>query len=33
LFISLNIRSKVLTFRTEACIEIMPPIHRLPSGP
>ncbi|SIT38809.1 hypothetical protein BN2475_170070 [Paraburkholderia ribeironis] len=30
---SLSIRSKVLTFRTKACIEFMPPLHRLPSGP
>jgi hypothetical protein len=30
---SLRIRSKVLTFRTKACIEFMPPLHRLPSGP
>jgi hypothetical protein len=31
--ISLYIQNKVLTFRTKACIELMPPIHRLPSGP
>jgi hypothetical protein len=30
---SLNIRSKVLTFHTKACVELMPSIHRLPSGP
>ena len=31
--ISLAIQNEVLTFHTKACIEIMPPIHRLPSGP
>jgi len=31
--ISLVIRNKVLTFHTEACIELMPPLHRLPPGP
>ena len=31
--ISLAIQNEVLTFRTKACIEFMPPIHRLPSGP
>jgi hypothetical protein len=25
--------TSVLTFRTEACIELMPPLHRLPPGP
>jgi hypothetical protein len=30
---SLNIRSKVLTLHTKACVELMPSIHRLPSGP
>ena len=31
--ISLAIQNEVLTFHTKACIEFMPPIHRLPSGP
>jgi len=31
--ISLCIRSKVLTFHTKACVELMPPLRRLPSGP
>ncbi|WP_232487737.1 hypothetical protein, partial [Burkholderia ubonensis] len=31
--ISLHIQNKVLTFHIKACIELMPPIHRLPSGP
>jgi hypothetical protein len=33
LVISLLIQSEVLTFHTEACTEVMPPIHRLPPGP
>jgi hypothetical protein len=33
LVISLSIQNEVLTFHTEACIEFMPPIHRLPPGP
>ena len=33
LVISLCIRNEVLTFRTKACIELMPPIHRLPPRP
>jgi hypothetical protein len=28
----LIIQNEVLTFRTKACIEFMPPIHRLPLG-
>jgi hypothetical protein len=32
LVISLCIQSEVLTFRTKACVELMPPIHRLPPG-
>jgi hypothetical protein len=32
LVISLGIKGKVLTFHIKACIELMPPIHRLPSG-
>ena len=31
--ISLAIQNEVLTFHTKACIELMPPIHRLPSRP
>lgn len=30
--ISLGIKGEVLTFHIKACIELMPPIHRLPSG-
>lgn len=32
LVISLAILSEVLTFRTKACAELMPPKHRLPPG-
>src|SRR4029079_14350600 len=30
LVISLSIQGEVLTFRTKACVELMPPKHRLP---
>src|SRR5215469_3686758 len=32
LVIFLSIQGEVLTFRTKACVELMPPIHRLPPG-